>query len=155
SRPFRVEPAPFLCAISLSLDLLDADGGLRLAVAARAALTGLVLVTEDLDLRALAVGHDLRRHFRAVERRLAGLYVVAVRDDEDVAERDRVTDLAGDGVDADEGSLFDAVLLAAAADDGVHRKLGPPGQKKSSRPCATYEKYTGRPGHPDRPVPFD
>src|SRR6185503_2759836 len=150
SRPLRVEPAPFLCAISLCLDLLDADGGLRLAVAARAALTGLVLVPEDLDLRALAVGHDLRRHFRAVQRRLAGLHVVAVRDDEDVAERDGVTDLAGDGVDADEGSLFDAVLLTAAADDGIHRKLGPPGQKKSSRPARritsiSQEGYRGSP----------
>ena len=79
------------------------------------------------------MGDDLRRHFRAAERRLTGHHVVAIRDDEDVAERDGLTDLACEAVDADEGSLFDAVLLAAAADDGVHRKLGPPGQKKSPR----------------------
>src|SRR6266511_1968603 len=133
SRPLRVEPAPFLCATALCLDLRDPERRLRLTVPARAALAGLVLVTEDLDLRALAVGHDLRRHFRAAERWLARLHVVAVRDDKDVAERDGVTDLAGDSVDADKGSLFDAVLLAAAADDGVHRKLRPSGQKKSPR----------------------
>src|SRR6266545_2964549 len=145
SRPLRVEPAPFLCAISLCLDLRDAERRLRLAVAAAAALTGLVLVTEDLDLRALALSHDLRRHFCAVERRLACFHVVTVRDDQDVAERHGLAGPAGDAVDADERSLFDAVLLAAASDDGVHRKLRPSGQKKSSRPCATYEKYTGRP----------
>src|SRR5688572_25396141 len=140
SRPLRVEPAPFLCAISLSLDLRDAECRLRLAMAATAALAGLVLVPEDVDLRALAVRHDLRGHLSAAERRLAGLHVVAVRDDEDVAERDSLTDLAYQAVDADEGSLFDAVLLTAAADDGVHRRLGPSGQKKSSRACATLRK---------------
>src|SRR5439155_16596128 len=145
----------FLVCHSLCLDLRDPERRLRLAVPASAALAGLVLVAEDVDLRSLAVGDDLRRHFRAPERRLSRLHVVTVGDDEDVAERYGLTDLACEACDADEGSLFDAVLLAAAADDGVHRKLGPPGQKKSPRACATYEKYTGRPGRPDRPAPTD
>src|SRR5438093_3936655 len=123
--------ALFVCHF-LSLDLRDPERRLRLAVPASAALPRLVLVTEDVDLRTLAMGDDLRRHFRAAERGLTGLHVVAVRDDEDVAERDGLTDLACVAVDADEGSLFDAVLLAAPADDGVRRRNRATGTEKAA-----------------------
>src|SRR5688500_3575477 len=72
--------ALFVCHF-LCLDLRDAERRLRLAVAATAALAGLVLVPEDLDLGTFAVSHDLRGDLRATEGLLAGLHVVAVRND--------------------------------------------------------------------------
>src|SRR6266545_29303 len=54
----------FVCHL-LCLDLRDPDRRLALPMSARLALARLVLVTEDVDLRALAVGDDLRRDLRA------------------------------------------------------------------------------------------
>src|SRR5436309_2995432 len=75
SRPLRVEPAPFLWAIPLCLDLRDADGRRLGAMAGALARAGLVLVPEDDDLLALPVTHDLARDLRL--RRV--LHALAVR----------------------------------------------------------------------------
>ena len=70
SRPLRVEEAPFLCAMSVAsayfagLDAGDLDLGQRLAVTLALAVAGLVLVLEDVDLRALGVRDDLGGHGR-------------------------------------------------------------------------------------------
>src|ERR687893_495487 len=57
SRPLRVEDAPFLCAMSASaLDTGDADLGVVLAV------SGLVLVLEDVNLRSLGRAQHLGGH---------------------------------------------------------------------------------------------
>src|SRR5713101_10172078 len=63
SRPLRVEPAPFLCAMSLCLDLRDAESRLGLPVAARLPRTRLVLVLEHPDLRPSSIPDDLRCHY--------------------------------------------------------------------------------------------
>src|SRR5438309_10657791 len=62
SRPLRVEPAPFLCAMSLCLDLRDSESRLVLPVAARLPRTRLVLVLEHPDLRSSSMPDDLGRH---------------------------------------------------------------------------------------------
>src|SRR5688572_1714167 len=56
SRPLRVLPIPFLCAIDLlrSYDVADADLRHDLTMPGLAAVPNLVLVLEDDDLRALA-----------------------------------------------------------------------------------------------------
>src|SRR5438093_51499 len=107
---------------------------------------------DDVDFAPVGARRGVLHFARDEREERVVLADADVRDDEDGAERDGLTDLACEAVDAEVGSLFDAVLLAAATDDGVHRKLGPPGQKKSPRACATLDKYTGRPGRPDRPA---
>src|SRR5918998_2250431 len=63
SRPFRVEDAPFLCAMSASaLDTGDADLGVVLAVPLALAVSGLVLVLEDVNLRSLGRAQHLGGH---------------------------------------------------------------------------------------------
>src|SRR5436309_14397763 len=61
SRPLRVEPAPFLCAISLSLDLRDSDGRFLLPVTAGLPRPRLVLVLEHADLGTSSMSDDLGR----------------------------------------------------------------------------------------------
>src|SRR5712692_804407 len=102
------------------LDLQNSDGRLVLPVAACPPLTRLVLVTEDVDLRALGVPDDLGRDVRPLERGRTGLYGLAVGDEQDLIKRDLVAGVAGDLSHGDLCTLFDAVLLPAASDDCVH-----------------------------------
>src|SRR5579875_2382523 len=63
SRPFRLEPSPFLCAISSPLsgnDLGDLHLGQLLPVALPAHVPGLRLELEDPHLRPPLVGNHLR-----------------------------------------------------------------------------------------------
>src|SRR5690606_28329285 len=62
SRPFRVEPPPFVFDMSLPRDGGDLDGGVVLAVAPATALVGAPLVGEAVDLGALGVAHHTGRH---------------------------------------------------------------------------------------------
>src|SRR5262250_3174919 len=91
SRPFRLDEAPFLCAISVLLrcaglggaglgraalgraglagaDRGDLDLGVLLAVAKTAPVAGLVLVLDHVDLRAADRAEDLRGDLIAAER---------------------------------------------------------------------------------------
>src|SRR3954447_9934666 len=63
SRPLRLEPRPFLCAIAAVLlasgaDLVHPDARELLAVALAAPVAALRLVLEDADLRAALVADD-------------------------------------------------------------------------------------------------
>src|SRR5205814_10237803 len=62
SRPLRVEPAPFLCAISLCLDLRDSEGRFFLPVTADLPRPRLVLVLEHADIGPSSMTVDLGRH---------------------------------------------------------------------------------------------
>src|SRR6478735_9349584 len=69
SRPLRLEPRPFLCAISSApLDGRDLDAGELLAVARAALVAALGLELEDAELRTALVGDDLRLDDRLAER---------------------------------------------------------------------------------------
>src|ERR671927_2019395 len=60
SRPLRDEPRPFLCAISLTADLRDADPRQLLAVAGTTLVAALRLELEDAQLRPALMRDDLR-----------------------------------------------------------------------------------------------
>src|ERR687888_904361 len=68
SRPLRLEPRPFLCAIaSLLPDLRDAEPGELLPVARAAAVAALGLELEHAQLLAALVADDLGLHGRLGE----------------------------------------------------------------------------------------
>src|ERR1700755_2064438 len=77
SRPLRLEPRPFLCAMSaLSADLGDADARELLAVARAPLVAALGLELEHAQLRPALVRDDLGRdaglpHAAALEHRVA------------------------------------------------------------------------------------
>src|SRR5919106_1395689 len=69
SRPLRLEPRPFLCAIaSLLPDLRDSQPGQLLAVTRAAPVAPLGLELEHPQLLAALVADDLRLHGRELRR---------------------------------------------------------------------------------------
>src|SRR4029077_2956352 len=117
--------ALFVCHL-LCLDLRDPDGRRLRAVAGAPAGAGLVLVTEDDDLLALPVTHDLAGDLGL--RRV--LHAVAIRQEQNVAEGHFLPWLTLERGHGEERSLFDPVLLPASADDCV-QGWGPSVQKKA------------------------
>src|SRR3954452_23744006 len=136
SRPLRLEPRPFLCAISGLLFLLSGFFGRRFlgsaahfqlshlepgqlgAMAGAAAVALLRLVFEDFDLRPAQVLGDGR-----LDRDLCQL--LGLGDDILVAEHDRPQlDLGAligiQAVDDEGGALLDLVLLSTDLYDCVH-----------------------------------
>src|SRR5207244_4123492 len=95
------------------------------AVAGALTGSGLVLVTEDDDLLALPVTHDLAGDLRL--RRV--LHALSIRQEQNVAEDDFLPRVTVDGGHGEERSLFDAVLLPAGADDCVHGSVDHPYRK--------------------------
>src|SRR3954453_17402739 len=119
SRPLRLEPRPFLCAIaSLLPDLRDSQAGELLAMARAALVAALGLELEDPELGPALVADDLGPHRRlcelgAVEHR------IAVAGQQQRNEVDRRAGLIGQPLDEQGLTLLDAVLLAACLDDCV------------------------------------
>src|SRR3954469_9171034 len=113
SRPFLVDAAPFLCAISnlccllasrwrpSGLDVGDLDLGVLLAVALALLVTRLVLELLDHDLGALGGTEHLGGHRRLVELLGLGGDRVAVHDEDD-GQGDRLAHAGGDLVDLDD-----------------------------------------------------
>src|SRR5437660_881316 len=128
SRPLRLDPRPFLCAIRCllarrrlarqQLHLLDLEPRQLRAVPLGALVAALRLELEDPDLvAALVAGHDrLDLHLRELGRLE---HRVVARDPERL-ERDRLSRLRGQAVDDERVTLLDAVLLSADSDDCVH-----------------------------------
>src|SRR5712691_9408871 len=107
SRPFRLDDAPFLCAIS---DLLPRAGapltaagadpgdlhlGVLLPVAQPAPVAGLVLVMDHVDLGAAGGAHDLGDDLIATELRRVADHLVVV-DNEDGGQLDAGADFTGE-----------------------------------------------------------
>src|SRR5215217_2549078 len=124
SRPLRVEPPPFLCAIAVSpsaeADVVHAHLGEPLPVALLPAVVLAALVLEDDDLLAPAVAQHLGRDGGAIEHRGAQLDGVAVGAEEDLLELDGLAGLRIHRLDANGLARLGPVLVAAEADDGVH-----------------------------------
>src|SRR4051812_28608503 len=124
SRPLRVDPPPFLCAIAASPsaegDVVHAHLGEPLPVALLAAVVLAALVLEDDDLLAAAVADHLGGNRSATQDRRAHLDGVAVGAQEHLAELDRLPRLGFERLDADGLAGLGAILVAADADDGVH-----------------------------------
>src|SRR6478735_2167772 len=104
------------------LDVGDLDLGVLLTVTLALAVTGLVLVLEDRDLRALRGSEDLDRHGGLGQLVGAGGHLLAVDEHED-GQGDRVTYLVGHLVDLDDVADSHLLLLAATAHDRVHHGL--------------------------------
>src|SRR6478609_4732024 len=133
SRPFLVEAAPFLCAMSSVLrgrsrragserDVGDLDLGVLLAVTLALLVTGLVLVLLDDDLGALGGAEDLDGHSGLVQLGGVGGDVLAV-DDEDHRKVHRLADTGLHLVDLDDVAHGNLLLGGACAHDRVHRGL--------------------------------
>src|SRR5919112_228657 len=121
SRPLRVEDAPFLCAMSAAsaLDAGDADLGVVLTVPLALAVTGLVLVLQDVDLRALGRAQHLGGHGDRAQgrgRREDGLAVDEHQRLQVEAGAHRAVGL----VDLENVAHADLVLAAATTHDCVH-----------------------------------
>src|SRR5215469_9506271 len=136
SRPFRLEDAPFLCAISGSALLLRPGGGLGrtdaghshlrvlLAVAEAATVTGLVPVVDHVDLGADRGAHDLGGDLVSAElRRVAD--DLAVVNYQQSGQRHAGPDLSRQLVDGQDVIHRRLLLPAAAAHDRVHREFSP------------------------------
>src|SRR4051794_13774267 len=129
SRPFLVEAAPFLCAISSVLreirqrsgvDRGDLDLGVLLAVTLALLVAGLVLVLLDDDLGPLGGAEHLDGHAGLVE---AGRGDRVAVDRHHDGQRQRVADGRIGLVDLDDVAHGNLLLLAASAHDRVPRGL--------------------------------
>src|SRR5688500_11170061 len=101
SRPLRVEPCPFLCAMASSdRDVRDLEQRVRVAVAVPAAVPPGAHELEALQLLAERVLDDLRGDLRARDGGGADHELVAV-DEQDAVERHRAADLGLHPVDED------------------------------------------------------
>src|SRR5210317_214145 len=126
SRPLRVLPPAFLCAMvsrsrSAGLDAGDLQFGVRLAMALALEVVLAAAELDDLDLLAATLRLDGGGDLAAVEVGCADLDVVAIGNQQHLVEFDRPALFAGELLDPDGVALGDPVLLTAAQDDSVHR----------------------------------
>src|SRR5690242_12341929 len=119
SRPLREEPRPFLCAISLTADLRDADPRQLLAVAGATLVAALGLELEHAQLRPALVRDDLSRHDVPEPVELG----IAVAGEQERRKLDGGADVVGQPLDEQGLALLDAVLLTAGLDDCVAHDL--------------------------------
>src|ERR1700749_980644 len=130
SRPFRLDEAPFLCAMSAlrllrSVDTGDPDLRVLLAVAETTPVAGLVPVVDHVDLRSGGVADDLRRDLVPADLRGGGDHIVIV-DPQDGRQRNAGPDVTGKLVDVQDVIDRHFFLPAACAHNRVHpRTLSP------------------------------
>src|SRR5712691_11773189 len=135
SRPFRLDEAPFLCAISDLLPragarLAGADAGdlhlrVLLPVAEPAPVAGLVLVMDHVDLGAAGGTHDLGGDLVATELCRVADHI-AVVNHEHGRQLHAGADFTGELVNGQDVIDRRLLLPAAAAHDRVHaRTLSP------------------------------
>src|SRR4051812_36270790 len=119
SRPLRLEPRPFLCAIAASAsDVRDADAGELLPGAGAPLVPALGLELEHAQLRAALVADHLGLH-RGLADGLRVELGVAVAGQQQRRQLDGRADVAGEPLDQQRLTRLDAVLLAAGLDDCV------------------------------------
>src|SRR3954449_5473469 len=133
SRPLRLEPRPFLCAIGgrllrgarltlgLAADRGHPDAGELLAVAGAPLVAALWLELEHAQFGAAQVPEHLGLDDDAVQ--VAAELGIAVARDEQRLEVDRGALVGGQALDEQGRALLDAVLLAAGLDDCVGHDL--------------------------------
>src|SRR6201999_817540 len=135
SRPFRLDEAPFLCAMSAlrlripclgrRFDTGDPDLRVLLAVAETTPVAGLVPVVDHIDLWPGGVADDLRGDLVPADLRGVTDHVVVV-DHLDGGQLDAGADIAGKLVDVQDVVDRHLLLTAACAHNRVHpRTLSP------------------------------
>src|SRR5690349_12262771 len=120
SRPLRLEPRPFLCAISSAplADRRDADARQLLAVAGAPLVAALGLELEHAELRPALVRDDLGLHARG-RQAVALEHGVAVAGQQQRLQGHGGADVVGQPLHEQGLALAHAVLLAAGLDDCV------------------------------------
>src|SRR4051812_16002440 len=127
SRPLRLEPRPFLCAMRSAPLLVRADRGdpdprELLAVARAALVPALGLELEHAQLRPALVRDDLGLDHRGGEP-VALEHGIPVAGQQQRLQRDGGADVVGQPLDEQRLPLDHAVLLAAGLDDCVGHGL--------------------------------
>src|SRR6185436_2929420 len=124
-RPLRLEPTPFLCAISASaeLEVRDTDFSEVLPMSGLAAIILPPLELEDIDLGLFALAHDLGGHRGSLHQRRSRANRLTVRGEEHLVERELGAGLGVEARKPESLSLFGAELLARGPEDGVHGSL--------------------------------
>jgi hypothetical protein len=101
-------------------------------------------VFEGDQLLALALAHDLSADSGVGNERLTDRRFVAVGDEQDSLERDRLPRLGIEEFDLELGSDLDAILLSAGLDDCVHGSSGLGSDRDRSR-----DGHGEAPGRPE------
>src|SRR5207249_6846644 len=109
---------------SPDLHVLDLDLGEILPVPGLAPVPGAARKPEDADLLALAVPHHLRSHLGATHERLTRMHLLAVADQQDVIEGDRLAGLRGEQRHLDGAPRLGLELLATGRENGVGHRAG-------------------------------
>src|SRR5712692_9691998 len=120
SRPLRELPTPFLCAMSLCLDLGYADGGHDLPVPALPSVILPPLELDHEDLAVLLLRDDLARDLRAGQRLRLGRYLPVLGDEQHLVELDRGARGLAQPLDLDDLPRGYPVLLPARRDHRFH-----------------------------------
>src|SRR3954447_5979823 len=152
SRPLRLEPRPFLCAMRSAPLLLRADRGdpdprELLAVARAALVPPLGLELEHAQLRPALVRDDLGLDHRGGEP-VALEHGIPVAGQQQRLQRDGGADVVGQPLDEQRLPLDHAVLLAAGLDDCVGH--GSAHSVTSASACAFARERPRPPGRPGR-----
>src|SRR6185436_13237827 len=128
SRPLRVLPPAFLCAMrvascaaSARADIRDLHFGEGLTMGAAAHVVLATAEFHDGDLVTLAVANHGGDDLAALQERRTDLHIRALAEEQHLAEFDSGTRLGVELLDAQGGVLRDPVLLATGGDNGVHR----------------------------------
>src|SRR4029078_2195442 len=111
-------------ALAAERDVADAEDRQLLAMAVLDAPTRLRPVLERDELVATSLADDLGADRRVRDERLPDRRLVAVGDEQDAIERDRLARLDVEQLDLELGADLDAVLLSAGLDDCVHGSSG-------------------------------
>src|SRR5262245_41858203 len=129
SRPLRVEPPAFLCAMcalpekrgqSAGAEIRDLHFREGLAMVLPAQVVLAAAEFDDRHLLALAVANDRGDDLAALEQRGAELHIGAIAHEQDLTELHRGAWLGIQLFDAQRGVLGNPVLLTTGGDDRVH-----------------------------------
>src|SRR5215475_10168487 len=124
SRPLRVEPCPFLCAMALSLDRGDLHRRVVLTMPVPADVVLAAAELEHDELVAAALLDDLAGDLGAGDGRLADRHAAAIArgHQQHLVEHDRRAGIARELLDHHGLAGLDPVLLSTRLDHGVHDK---------------------------------
>src|SRR5690606_23157092 len=127
SRPLRVLPPAFLCAITCYLsagaDAGDLDFGELLAMPKRALVVLAALEFHARDLLGLGVPHDRSGDLAAGKHRGADLHVVTIGNHQHLIEVHRLAFGDVQLLDLQRFTLGDTILFASGLNNGVHVAL--------------------------------
>src|SRR3989337_1172299 len=121
SRPFLELPTPFLCAMSLDLDLRDADGRQDLPVSAFPAVVPPPLELDHEHFGALLLLHHFPCDLRRLERLGLQGDLAVLGDEQDVRELHRRPLRLAEPLYLDDLARGHPVLLPARRDNRFHR----------------------------------